>query len=174
MVEEEIAISNKNTPEKSWILSSNLFVIELQSTLRYSYGFDIDLQVGLQCLFHLVGFDGGFESGNNQAILVNHELCEVPLDLLDERPFRFGLQIFPQWMSLVAVDVDLLVHVEGHVVFLDEVKDVLWIVKFLVHEVARGEREDSQTFALVFLVQGLELLVIGIGQTAFAGYVYNN
>jgi hypothetical protein len=106
------------------------------------------------------------------AIAPDQELGEVPLDPLGaQHARRFGFQVLPQWVRLVAVDVDLGEHREAHaVVLFAEGADLFLRARLLAAELVAGEAQHFEAAVVQFAVQGFESLVLR-REAAFAGGV---
>lgn len=79
------------------------------------------------------------------AVLVNDELGEVPLDAVEQHSALLLLQILPQWVSSLAVDVDLLEEVELDLTVASEALDLLGGSGLLVVELVAWESENAET-----------------------------
>uniref|UniRef100_A0A2M4DH48 Putative secreted protein n=1 Tax=Anopheles darlingi TaxID=43151 RepID=A0A2M4DH48_ANODA len=73
------------------------------------------------------------------APLVHQKLGKVPLDRVNERAALALLQILPQWVRLLPVDVNLGEHVEAHVAALGELLDLCVRARFLATELIARE-----------------------------------
>lgn len=105
----------------------------------------MDLEECLQVLDHLLRRRSGSVALDRLAILVDDELGEVPLDAVEQHSALFLLQILPQWVGGLAVDVDLLEEVKLNLAVASEALDLFSISGFLVVELVAWEGENAET-----------------------------
>jgi hypothetical protein len=108
------------------------------------------------------GFGGvaGTEAFDDLAVAANEELVEVPGDLSGKGRFLAG-QAGVEGMGFLAVDVQFGEEGKGDVVFAAaELFDFLGCAGFLAEKIVARKAEDGETLALVFLLDGLEALVL--------------
>jgi len=88
-------------------------------------------------------------------VFVDQELGEVPLDGVDDKSRLFRLEIFPQWVGSLAIDVDLREKIELDAVFaLCELFDLSIGARFLIAELVTWEGQNPKSVLLcVFLVK---------------------
>jgi hypothetical protein len=79
------------------------------------------------------------------SVLINDELCEVPLDGINQSSALFFLQVLEQWMSFLAVDVKLLEQVEVYLAILHEALNFFGVARLLMTKLVAGESENTQT-----------------------------
>jgi len=87
------------------------------------------------------------------SIAVDDELGEVPFDKVAQSTALLVFQVLPQWMSLVAVDFDLRIHIERRVIIVRyELFDLWFRPRLLATELIAGETSYAQTIRLVLLI----------------------
>jgi hypothetical protein len=79
------------------------------------------------------------------AVLVDDELCKVPLDSINQSSTLFLLQELEQGMCVLAIDVNLLEQVEVNFAILDEALNLFSVSGFLMAKLVAGESENTQT-----------------------------
>lgn len=77
-------------------------------------------------------------------------------------------------MSGRPVDVQLAVHVEADLVLLGKLFDVRLTARLLVQELIAREGGDAQSFALVLVVQLIQLGVVLLGEATIGGNIDND
>ncbi len=109
------------------------------------------------------------------ALCVNEELAEVPLDAVKaQETALLRLQPLVQRNGIVAVHIDLGVHVKVDLLLLYELLDVHLAARLLSTELVAGEGGNSQALAFVLLVNLIQLGVVVLGQAAIASHIDNN
>ena len=78
------------------------------------------------------------------SVSVDHELCKVPLNPCPEKTALLFLQVHPEWMSFIPVDVYFLEHVKLDAVTLRKLLDLGVGAWLLGPELIAGEGEDGQ------------------------------
>jgi hypothetical protein len=117
------------------------------------------------------GLDGGDElfrligrrvAAHGAALPVDQELGEIPLDRLRaEKAGRFSLQGPKERMGVLAVDVDLGEHREGHIVIVGaEFPDRALVARLLMAELVAGEAQDRKAALAKAPMQRLEPRVL--------------
>jgi hypothetical protein len=107
------------------------------------------VDVNLEIFFYLLLYAGdrvvgGSQPGDRDALLVDNELSEVPLDSVHEEPALLLLKERPQGVGRPAVHVDLGEHVKGHVVLSSsKLLNLLLRAWFLAPELVAGETKDT-------------------------------
>ena len=111
---------------------------------------------------------------NNFTFLVNKELFKVPLDALEtQKTWLFRLEPFPQWVSLVTVDVNLLHDWEGDTkVNFAKLRNLLGRAWLLAGKLVAWESDNLQALVVVLLVELFEVCVL-LGEAALGGGVDN-
>jgi len=105
-----------------------------------------------------VGFDGGFEAGEDLAVLAGEELGEVPFDVAA----LGGGEVLIEGDHVGTFDADLGEDGEGDVVvFGAEGFDFLVGAGFLAAEVVGGDADDDEALGFVLLIEGFEAGVLG-------------
>lgn len=79
------------------------------------------------------------------SILVDDELCEVPLNGVDQSSALFLLQVFVQWMSGLAVHIDLFEQIKVDFAVADEALDFFSVAGLLMTELIAWKSENTQT-----------------------------
>ena len=100
----------------------------------------------------VLGVNLGAEAVDDLAVFADEELGEVPLDLTGEILVGLlGGEEVVQGRDVVALDGDLGVEVEFHVLLGAEFLDFGVATGFLAAEIVRGEGEDGEALFLVLL-----------------------
>jgi len=99
------------------------------------------------------------------TILVNDELSEVPLDFVEQEFGFLHLEILPQRMGRIPIDVDLAEQIELHsVLALCKLLDVCIGSWLLTCELIAGECQNLQPLALAILLMQLDqFTVVAVG-----------
>lgn len=113
-----------------------------KNSLQFSFCFEIFLQV----LEHFFGRCSWCVTLNGLSILVDNELCEIPLDSIEQHSTLLLLQVLPQRWGGLAVDFNLLKQVKLDLVIAGEALNRLSISRLLVIELVTGESENPQTW----------------------------
>jgi hypothetical protein len=77
------------------------------------------------------------------SILVNNELCKVPLDAVEQHAALFLFQILPQGVRFLAIDVKLLEQIKLDFVVADKALNLFGIAGFLVIELITRESKNA-------------------------------
>ncbi|CAH0395291.1 unnamed protein product [Bemisia tabaci] len=108
----------------------------------------------------------------------NPEICATEDELSGRNNFEDTSDTalpLVEGMRVVSVHVNLSEHVEGNAVLLRELEDLRVGARLLAQELVRREGEDPEALGLgVFVVELLELLVVGLGEPALAGHVHDD
>jgi len=132
-------------------------------------------QLGDNHALHAVGRRLGAGPVNRNSLTVDQELCVIPLDRTGEPSTLDSLHVFVERMGIIAVDVDFAVHVKGvPVLFLHSLLDLRIGARFLARKLVARECCDTESVSLIFFVQSLKLMVVGVGQTSVGGDIHNN
>ena len=112
--------------------------------------------------FHSVGLLS--EVPSRVATAIEQEVLEVPADFLDG---LLLLHVAPQWVSVVAIDLNLAEHGEGDIVFaFDELFDFWFAFGFFLSELVARESENRKTLVFVLCVQLYHLSVVGVSDAS--------
>ena len=79
------------------------------------------------------------------AILVDNKFGEIPLDAIEQETALFFLQILPQWMSTLAVDINLLEQVKLDLTVTDKALNFFGVAWLLVIELITGKGENAKS-----------------------------
>jgi len=97
--------------------------------------------------------------------MVAKELGEIPSDIASVERTVLP-QVLVEGMGGIAIDVSLFEHVELHVIFLNELSNLLSVTRLLVRELVAWECKDLETQRSVGVVKLYQLLVVGVGQSS--------
>lgn len=111
------------------------------NNLQFALGVEIFFQV----LEHFLRGSVGRVTFNWLSVLVDDELCEIPLDGIDQSSALFFLQVLEKWMGVFSVDVNLIEQIEVDLAILNEALNFFGIAWLLMTELITGESENSQT-----------------------------
>lgn len=98
---------------------------------------------------------------------------EVPLDVVAEQLALHLLEVDVQRVGIGPVDVNLGKEREADTVAVGEGLDLLWRSRLLPTELIAREAEDHEPLRLKTLIERLELAVVRVRQTSFAGHVHD-
>jgi hypothetical protein len=79
------------------------------------------------------------------SVLVDDELCKVPLDSINQSSTLLLLQELEQGMCVIAVDINLLEQVEVNFAILDEALNLFSVSGFLMAKLIARKSKNSQT-----------------------------
>ena len=105
------------------------------------------------------------------SVLVDQELCEVPVDvlyLISAPQARVDFEVLPDFLGLVAIDVSLLHHRELDVPLVRDVSSDLFRVARLLEELVARESDNLETFVSELLVHLNQLGVVRLGNASLA------
>lgn len=131
--------------------------------------FASSLEIFLQILEHLLGRGIRRVTFNRFSVLVDNELCEIPLDGIEQRAALLLLQILIQGMRALAIHVNLLEQIEIDLSIASEALNLLGIAWLLVAELVARKRENAETFGFCILIVELVQLRIVLGGVAALG-----
>jgi len=78
-------------------------------------------------------------------------------------------------MRIVTVDVDFSEHVKSEaILFLHSRLDFRIGSRFLARKLVAREGSDAKSLRLIFFVQSLKLIVVGVGQPSVGRHVYHH
>jgi hypothetical protein len=101
------------------------------------------LEMFFDFIFHFGdGVVQGGESGDWFSLLVDDELCEVPLDEVAQHAALFGFQKLKEGMGVASVHIDLAEHVEGCALGSGKSLDFLIVARLLTAELVAGESKN--------------------------------
>lgn len=120
------------------------------------------------------GVGGGGVAVHGLPLLVHQELGEVPLDGVNQEARLLVLEVLPERVRPVPVDVHLAEHVELHVELLHKLLYVCLRAGLLTPELVAGKSEDAKTLGLgVLLVKLDELRVVLVGLASLGRHVHD-
>lgn len=117
---------------------------------------------------------GGGIAVHRLSVLVHHELGEVPLDGIHQEARLLVLEVLPQRVCPVAIDIHLAEHVELHVELLGKLLYLCLSAGLLTPELVAGKSEDAKALGLGVLLVKLDELRVVLGGLASLGCNVDN
>jgi len=116
----------------------------------------------------------GAKPSNRNSIFINDKFCEIPLDGVDQHASLLRLQVLEKRMSIAAIDVDLIEHVELDIVTSSELFDFGVCSGFLSSELIARKCQNGQPpiFRAVLLIHLDQLGVVDRRLASLACNIY--
>lgn len=77
-------------------------------------------------------------------------------------------------MGIVAIHFNLGVHIKADTILLDELLNVHRATRLLVAKLIARESSNAKAVGFEFVVQLIQLFVVGLGETALGGHIDND